>query len=265
MEPINTDKRDDAAERFALDQMEGQELDDYLAQLLLDPALRADVASVRERIKSVRGMAQPSPAPTLYGALAAYWLVLAMLLGGLLFWWLRPVVPVPAPPPTHLPAKQPSSPSSPPVADTPPSAVRRPPSTRPIAANLRPNPALEYQLGAGQYRTDNAQGFRWTRSPETQPVFAQQGGKTRFAFDAAAIASAEVAAQLRWQIFSNRKSDYEAGRAQHTGQLAARLTSNDAYSLSAQADVTLPPGLYYYLVEDAESGAVYFIGKFVVE
>ena len=53
----------DAAERFALGQMEGRELDDFLARLLLDPDLQAEVAAARERIKAARGLTGPPPAP----------------------------------------------------------------------------------------------------------------------------------------------------------------------------------------------------------
>jgi len=269
MEPLNTD-RDHAADRFALGQMEGQELDDYLAQLALRPDTRAEVAAARERLRAVRGLHAPATITPLRNRWRwAFLAVLLTLSGGLLFWFYRPAPTAQQQPVEQSAPPQPSQPiAQQPAPDSPPSAVQRPtspvqrPTSAALAANLKPNPTLEYMVGPGQYRAA-AEGFRWTKPPTEQPDFAQQNGKTQFALRAEAAVPEAVLGQLQWAIYSNQPADYEASRPVRTGQFFSEKTSGGAYQISAQAALSLAPGLYYFLVENRDSGELYFVGKFV--
>lgn len=255
----------DASERFVLGQLEGRELDDFLARLLFDPALQAEVAAARERIKAVRGLEAPPPAPPRARRWQWWAVVLVILAGALVYGWLRPVSPDPATAPLPQPPAVESPVAGAPAAHSDSGASKlpdTPPVARRLAADLRPNPALEYQLGAGQYR--DAGAFQWTQAPVTEPRFARAGGKTRFSIEAAATASPDLARRLRWQVYSNQPADYDAGRASHSGPFSVGEQAGGQYVFSATADLALDPGLYYFLVEDPDTGDVFFVGKFVV-
>ena len=276
MEPLEASERNDAVERFVLNQMDGRELDEFLTRLMFEPALRDEVAVMRERVKTLRGMQRPNPVPASSRRRTMLLLALLVLAAVSFFWLLRPSGAVPAALPPGQPVKQQSNRE--PVAgqqvspaesskpkETPGEELQKAAPRRLIAANFEPNPALEYMIGPGQYRDNNPGGFHWTRAPQTQPVFASRDGKTRFILDVAADAPAKLVSQLQWRVFSNKKTDYDAGRFLYGGQFLAQAAAGNSFTLSVQADLPLRPGLYYYLVEDEEKGDLYFVGKFEVK
>lgn len=258
MAHLDNAEQDHEAERYLLGQMADEEQDRYLAQLLLHPERQAALDEARTRIKAVRGLHRPAP--------IKYWpWAVAGLVGILLYFAIRPSnPPQPKPnqaPPTPVqPAPNPT-PAPTPQAPTPNAPVQR----QPIATRFTPNPTLEYLVDAPQYRDANGAGLQWLQPPPKQPVFAQGQGQTLFYWEAKAVVPQTVATQLEWQIFDNRPEQYEAGQSVYRGTVIATPTPNsDTCRLSARTTLSLSKGLYYYLLENRETGELYFVGRFGV-
>ncbi|MDX2135554.1 MAG: hypothetical protein SFV52_12225 [Saprospiraceae bacterium] len=268
MEPVNPLAQAEAAERFVLGQMQGRELDEYLADMLLNPAIRDEIAAARLRIKAARGFdAQTLPNRRPYRRYR-WWLTGVLVLGAALLAWryfMATEAPIRTPVPENTQPNMPALPNTSdtlPLPDVDPSAPSR---SMPIAANLKPNPALEYLIDAGGYRSTAPDGFQWVVPPDQQSVLARQkNGQTRLLLEAVARATPEQINALQWQLFSNNPKAYEAGQSLYTGAFSIQSAKNDTFQLLVRKQVDLAPGLYYYLIEDRHSGQVYYAGKRVV-
>lgn len=258
MAHLDDAEQDHEAERYLLGQMADEEQDRYLAQLLLHPERQATLDEARTRIKAVRGVRRPAP-------VKRWPWVVAGLVGILLYFALGPSNP-PQPKPNQAPPTPVQPAPNPEPATTPQTPTPKAHAqNQPIAASFVPNPTLEYLVDAPQYRDANGTGLQWLQKPSKQPVFTQRQGQTLFYWEAKAVVPQTVAPQLEWQIFDNRPEQYEAGQALHRGTVIATPAPNsDTCRLSARTALPLSKGLYYYLLENRETGELYFVGRFGV-
>ena len=267
--------RDNVLERFVLGQLPDDELDAFLAYQTLHPEIRTEVEAVRAVVKSARGMnnGAASPRKTTGRRPKIWWLPLLLgvaVLGG---WWYwnqslhrvsDPVVP--AGPALETPPAVPK----PPDQTGQPQAENLPPQSedsgahRHLAAQFRPNPRLEALLGPRQYRDNGEDHVQWIQAPPREQHLALEKGRLNLSLSASVHAGAAVAGNLRCLLFSNVPADYDAFRPVLVIPVEAREDSEQTFSLLFKATIELKPGLYYYLIEDRDSGEPSFMGKIIV-
>lgn len=107
--------------------------------------------------------------------------------------------------------------------------------------------------------------LRWVQPPVTQPDFDYRVGETQFNLKAIVAVPAELAARLQWRVYSNRPADFGNNRPQQAGSFLLSPGEPEVFAISARANMVLPQGLYYFLVEDPQGGEIYFVGKFTVD
>ncbi len=160
-------------------------------------------------------------------------------------------------PATSFPTdEQPSeeAPVSPPSAPAPAPPTNQAASPPPIAANFEPNPAFESLLGTQLRSGDYEFSLSAPQSTSTPQTLAFDGQLT----------TDETQADLppfRLLIFSNDPRAFEQYQAIFAAPLSFTAEDASVFSFQAQPDETLTPGLYYYLIEDEDSGMMYLAGK----
>lgn len=255
--------RDNIIERFILGQLTDAELDAFLTYQLFHPEIKTEVDALRALVKSAR---PPKNAPSV-----KWWqktgfrtgLALAAVSAALVLWYLATrhhrAVDQPAP---AIQQQQPAAPLLPP-ADTAATQPGRP-ENRQIAADFRPNPRLESMLGPGRFRGSAEEQPVWVKTP--RPVQHCSGGASdcHFRLNGSLHGAAATIKMFRWLLFSNKPADYTALRPLRTGSFSLQNNPDQTVGIDAQIGLRLSPGLYYYLIEDEESGAIYFIGKLTV-
>jgi hypothetical protein len=73
----------------------------------------------------------------------------------------------------------------------------------------------------------------------------------------------EIILPFRVHLFSNRPADYENFQPIFTEDLVFQV-EGDHYIFQLSHPEALDPGLYYYLIEEAENGEIYGVGKVTV-
>lgn len=266
--------RDNVLERFVMGQLPDDELDAFLAYQTLHPEIRAEVEAVRAVIKSARAGAAGAASPPKTAGRRPYLWWLFLLVGCFLVgWWYwnrsvrqanTPIVP--ERPALETPPVVPSQPDQAAQQQAEGLPLRSPDSRtpRPIAARLRPNPRLEALLGPSQYR-DNGEGHvQWIQEPPREQHLLLEKNRLNFTVSASVQATAVVAGNLQCLLFSNAPADYEAFQPLLVIPVAVQERSEQTFLLVFKATAVLNPGLYYYLIEDRDSGEPCFIGKLIV-
>lgn len=194
-----------------------------------------------------------------------WWIAGGVVVAGLIGWWIwRSAAPK---------AQPPQSPARPPVAQTiPGDSLPAPASekylpTKPteqkqaprlLAADYRPNPRLEAITG-NQYR---GQDYRFRIShPASGLRLNRQDGQVAFRLEGSVETDARaINPPFRVLLFTNKPEDYEQFRYVHAARLAFE-ESDGAFSFRLAEQLPLLPGLYYFLIEDEDSGMVFYVGK----
>ncbi|MEQ1746557.1 MAG: hypothetical protein ABMA02_14090 [Saprospiraceae bacterium] len=195
-----------------------------------------------------------------------WWLAGALAVLGLIGWlvWRMPA-PVPADhrkTPADQPVAQTPLPSKPPAdagKKTPPPA--HPPKAREprlLAADFRPNPRLEAMINT-QFRGDKYQ-FQINR-PAPGTNLSRKQKQVAFRLEGTVETDVrEISAPFRVLVFSNLLEDYEQFRPAYAARLSFEKTDH-VFSFRLDERLALAPGLYYFLIEDEDSGMVFHAGK----
>ncbi len=252
------------AERYLLNRLNEEEMAEFQARMLYDARLRKEVRVMRALQKSLVA-ARRNSQKTNFLQWKWTWLLLglAVVLTGLLVYRYNAsgtgkTESQSAPPTPELPVQQP------PQNIVPPNAAPEKPAPKPapIAADFRPNPALE------GYLDDNVRGANEHLDIAVTPAgrrFTLKNGKIFLqlsgAFD---VIDNKPALPMRALIYSNKKEEYE--NAQPRWEQTITLSQEgDRVSFQVAAHIVLQPGLYYVLIENEASGAVLYAGKFAAE
>ncbi|MCB0631823.1 MAG: hypothetical protein R2824_09020 [Saprospiraceae bacterium] len=127
---------------------------------------------------------------------------------------------------------------------------------------VAPNPMLEIyvdqELREGPYRFE-------VNYPNKEATLSEQADGTHlFRISGNAYTEEEeIALPFRVHLFSNKPADYENFQPIFTEDLVFQV-EGDHYIFQLSHPEELDPGLYYYLIEEAESGEVYGVGKVTV-
>lgn len=127
---------------------------------------------------------------------------------------------------------------------------------------VAPNPLLEVyidqELREGPYR------FEVTYPNKESQLSEQADGTHLFRLSGNVYTEEEeIGLPFRVHLFSNKPADYEAFQPIFTEDLSFQV-EGDHYIFQLSHPEALDPGLYYYLIEESESGEVYGVGKVIV-
>lgn len=180
------------------------------------------------------------------------------LVGALVLWWItqyrmKPdATPAPASEPVQI-ISTPTIEQTPAVQEAPPpQAVQK---SRPVAASYEPIPALETYVGS-QYRSQD-----WKVTVEEPLPNAQLPAKNgHLSLRISGNIQSTVVAEpgLRVLIFNNDLKSFEAMQPIANAALKVAPDGNFLF----EKVMVFKPGLYYYLIEDEESGNWLLVGKF---
>lgn len=189
------------------------------------------------------------------------WVSIAVLMAAVLVWLMLQN-------PDTKPVLQPVSPSGPAVDTTAsePQLQNQAPLKKevnpaePIAANFTPNPALESMIGS-QLRDG---GLKISiLSPEKNARLKTNKGSVSLQFSGRVDGVEKMEDAFQLKVYSNKKADYEENRTLLSVPLVF-FRDEQHFNFQVLHDFRLAPGLYYYLIENEESGAVNVVEKFEV-
>lgn len=244
------------AARVALE----QELAEALGSSSPENQLRANLQRIGNKIKSpesLEALAEQKPKRKLRWG----WMLTVTLLAGFSwFWWnANPLEKQPLPPPTPS-APEPSALQSPEDSTKTmvPETTPDPEKPRHIAAAFNTLPPLEAYIGS-KLRSGGI--HMRVEHPKSSEVLHISGGKVHFRFSGKTEGKIPEGQLFRWLILDNKLQNFESMRAVETQALS--LKSGSEFLIEKQ--LSLPPGLYYLLVEEKDAGEWVFVDKFLVK
>ncbi|MFN0013301.1 MAG: hypothetical protein ACKVU2_02025 [Saprospiraceae bacterium] len=266
---LNGTLEDDARAAFELAMQHDPELAAEV-RLYRDMATALNPTPTEDALRSnlKRLGRQHAPVEPVAGRRIALWWWLAGTLAvlGLIGWlvWRMPA-PVPADhrkTPADQPVAQTPLPSKPPAAarekTPPPSPLPKAREPRLLAADFRPNPRLEDLMNT-QFRGDKYQ-FQVNR-PAPGANLSRKQKQVAFRLEGTVETDVrEISVPFRVLVFSNLPEDYEQFRPAYAARLSFEKTDR-IFSFRLDERLALAPGLYYFLIEDEDSGMVFHAGK----
>lgn len=131
------------------------------------------------------------------------------------------------------------------------------------AEDRAPNPLLEGYVGQ-ELRPDSAYHFTVTYPPKEGRLVVQADGTHLFRLAGTLQTTVEeLQAPFQVHLFSNKPEEYERFDPIFSELLNFQIEGNRyAFQLSRPHD--LSPGLYYYLINNATSREIYYVGKVIV-
>lgn len=136
------------------------------------------------------------------------------------------------------------------------------PSPRPIAANFEPNPSIEFLISNNLRASD----FEFTVEKKQDNIkLSAPSNPFKFQFAATIKSEQDLSEQdFKLHLFSNKKADFENFQTLSTFGLPLEVQTDNTYQFELQQTLNLPPGLYYYIIEDLAEEKIYFVEKFEV-
>ena len=132
----------------------------------------------------------------------------------------------------------------------------------PIAAHFEPNPLIEQEIQdllRGDYQ------FLITQ-PETDARLAIRNGEADFTLSGS-LETSEIPEEdfsLLVQLYSNKPTDFQSEKP-ILNQALALNPEGDLFLFEGKARLSIQPGLYYYLIKDDFSGAIFLAGRIYYE
>ena len=281
-------------QRYLDRQLGPEERQAFERQMQADPELAREVELNREMQefladtpenelrKNLRMLSDQTPEPKKRRPGGKWWwlLVPCLVLGG---WWVvsrqpeKPRTEELTAPVQEIPDEEETAPpkaaeetEKPPVRDPqksrepgqPGKGSEKPADKGPVAANFDPLPALEFLIGNNLRDAD----FQWNITDRPKDAALPSPGAA-FNFRFAGTVASEtnlIKKTFNLHIFSNAPAAYEAFRPLFSYPLPFQPGSENVYPFDFQKQLTLRPGLYYYLIEDTATEKIYWADKFAV-
>ena len=133
---------------------------------------------------------------------------------------------------------------------------------RPIAANFDTNPSLEFFIGNNV--RDNEFEIEVQKKQNNINLQSESEAIT-FQFNALIKSTTNLQEKnFKLHLFSNDPAAFENFAPLLTNDLTVNPTSDNTYKIDFQKEITLAPGLYYYVLEDLSAEKIHFVEKFEV-
>lgn len=268
-------------ERFILNQLTETELDNFLFYQLIHPEIKPEITEMKHLILGIRSF-KPTSSTKVIKKFPSKILILFLILVGLFCFWLffppQKTEPeqneISVSPAVDIPISIDSSnilkdtltqPSfiepSPPLEQKGNSPAEKP--AKPIASvDFSPNPQLEVLIGSA-YRSSNAT-FR-VNQPEKASSFIAKNGIIPFVLKGYLESNSKPINQsFKVFVFSNKEEEYLNFKPLFSQKLTFGEKNGQQIPFEILANLTLTPGLYYFLIEDEEAN-IYFVSKFRVD
>lgn len=254
------DTRMDLIRRYLLGQLSSTEHADFQTRLLLEPELRQEVQMMRAAQKVLRttGTGKDARGRWLMRLLLVLG-VIAVIQGGVYLYWNRSknaALPD-TPPDSNTPAREKTQRPIDPNKTIKATPLDRPVSStpKPVAAEFRPNPALERYIGGNGGLLRGSDAGLVLRRPRSGTRFTTNGRTTSIRISGSVKTGA---LPLRAHLFKNDPAAYTGFKPEWSADLPLLSAETDKgqFSFEAVASVVATPGLYYLLLENADSGAV---------
>jgi hypothetical protein len=169
-------------------------------------------------------------------------------------------------PPVSSPVLQQSPPQQQVTPGTPAKEIQQQPSqpdkavqkSRPVASAYAPIPKLETYIGS-QFRSSD---FRIVvDAPATGAALKATSGKLNFKLSGKTEGDLPAGASFRVLVFNNNVRDFEKMKPVESSALPVSADGQFLF----KKEVPTPPGLYYFLIEEEQSGTWVYVSKFRVE
>lgn len=130
----------------------------------------------------------------------------------------------------------------------------------PIAANFDLNPSIEFLI-SNNLRSDD---IEWSDIQKPQNKLQSSGNASiPFRFSAKLQSSEDLTEKkFKLHLFSNKEEAFDNFEPLTSFDLNLNSVSEGVYSIDFQVDLSLTPGLYYYLIEDYEIEKIHYVNKF---
>lgn len=214
--------------------------------------LRANLRQLSEKYNTPETL-EKDVAEVAPGKAWRWWVLVASLaLGGWVYWNMR--APLPSLQPLESPATAPAEEAKKPDEPEKSAPVKH---TQPMAAAFRPIAKLESYIGS-QTRSGSL-SFR-VNEPQSGSTLPTRAGLSTFRLAGKIEGDLPIQSNFKVLIFSNEQQAFEAMHPVESQVL--EFDPNGAFSFQKQWK--LSPGLYYFLIEDQQSGEWAFIDKVFV-
>ena len=157
---------------------------------------------------------------------------------------------------------QPTTPTTPPPS---PGRKRgqREPAPRAIAANIVPNPSLEFLIENNLRDAEMSVKFTM-KQKDIQLAAAADPSPFQIKIE---LQSREDISQqdFKLHLFSNDRQAFDDFSPVNTSDLTITPIEGDIYGIDFAKSYTLEPGLYYYIIEDFSEEKIHLVEKFEVK
>ncbi len=277
MKEENTNKKDLIA-RYLLGQLEGKELQQFSLRLLRDKSLQQEVDANRLLMKTLWKANQDKDKPSPSNGFSKWWFLLLPLVAVLLslpFFFQSPAEQAPTSEPIQNIDDAPGLEEAPAGIEGPKEEEEEEkkkevkedeqvPDNRPIAANFEPNAMLEVLID-NPVRSSVLQITIHQPTPSTTLLL--QNNTARFELSGQ-LTLAEVSSDLPnlvCHFFSNQEAAFENFEPLFSQSITLNNTAAANFNFAFQRQLTeIVPGLYYFIIEEAE-GDLLYAGKVFIK
>ncbi len=244
--------------------------DAFRAELELHQQIHAEFADPKKlQLRDMlTDILQQEPTPTEAEKPSNGWklagLVLIVLLGAGLIWWMagqtkNPMPSAPEQPQQTAPIQQTGNdPDTTQSGKTPSNAI-----AMVDKAAFKANKVFEARLGNGGIRSSDAAESKMTQ-PAMGANFTAANGQVKINFSGTIPSEADAEElPLQISVYNNLSTDVPV--AQFAPQMTNRNQQVEKWTFSSRQMLRLTAGLYYYTLERKSDGELMYVGKFTVD
>ena len=276
--------KNDIIERYLLGQLDEREIVQFQYDLIRDPELQAELAEQKMIMKTLWTPKAKAVVPPKRYKIVRLAFGIILISVSLYFLLLPTKVKTPKTEPvleetftkptiskTIQPEEKPKPTKQPEQAGERKVEKKRPPSSsktaspgkkekeeKIIAANFLPNPEWENYIGSSL----RSNGVRFVlEEPEVQyesnQLFFTINGQIETQTKA-------MDKHFKMHFFSNKKEDFHQFTPLQSWDIIPRENSTNGMGFNLKKPLNITPGLYYYVIENADSGIWYAVGKITI-
>ncbi|MGK0365864.1 MAG: hypothetical protein ACI85O_002934 [Saprospiraceae bacterium] len=128
---------------------------------------------------------------------------------------------------------------------------------------FKANPSLEFLIATNSQRSTEYEINIETKSDSFNVKSPKESVKFQFAGNIRTKEDLSTK-KLKIQILSNYREQFENFSTLSSKRFKMKSKVENVYNFDFKASYKLTPGLYYFLLEDVDSGKIYYANKFIV-